>query len=122
MLDKFVATDFGQEVASNCAQRFLGDLPPATKLVVMFGLGTKGNYVRAARRLIERARPGRWLTVNEVAYTDGKVTFVHVEHFASQGTLLPNWLGENRHERARLGLAARKAVAAAVGARPLPAE
>jgi hypothetical protein len=110
MLDKFVATPFGHEVASRCSARFLGNLPPTTKLVVIFGLGNAGNYVRAARKLLEGARPGPWRTVNEVSYTDGKVTFVHVEHFASQGALLPNWLGENRHERARLGILAREAV------------
>lgn len=114
MLDKFVATPFGQRVSARCAERFLRHLPSATRLVVMFGLGSKGNYIREARKLVEKARPGRWRTVNEVAYSDGQVTFVHVEHFASQGALLPNWLGENRHERARLGLLAREAVRSAL--------
>lgn len=94
MLDKFVATAFGQEVAGNCATIFLASLPASTRLVIMFGLGTKMNYVREARRLIAAARPGAWRTVNDVAYTDGRVTFVHVEHFASQGAHLGNWLGE----------------------------
>lgn len=119
MLDRFVATSFGQEVAGRCSTRFLRDLPPATKLVVMFGLGTRGNYVREARKLVQQARPGQWRTVNEVSYTDGSVTFVHVEHFASQGALLPNWLGENSHERARLGILAREAVQGVAGNRPL---
>ncbi|HJU12538.1 MAG TPA: hypothetical protein VJ728_16760 [Candidatus Binataceae bacterium] len=114
MLDKFVATPFGQGVAARCSAKFLGQLPPKTKLVVMFGLGTKGNYIREARKLVQNARPGQWRTVNEVAYTDGKVTFVHVEHFGSQGALIPNWLGENKHERARLGILARQAVETAL--------
>src|SRR3954447_7618866 len=50
ILDKFVATTFGQEIAGSCSTKFLGRLPPATKLVLMFGLGTKGNYVREARK------------------------------------------------------------------------
>ncbi len=94
MLDKFVATDFGREVANQCALRFLSGLPETTRLIVMFGLGAKGGYVQAARRLIETARRGSWRWVNKVAYTDGRVTVVHVEHFASQGALIPNWLGE----------------------------
>lgn len=110
MLDKFVATSFGKSVAGQCSKRFLADLPDEVRAVVMFGLGTKGNYVKEARNLIEGARPGNWQMVNEVAYTDGKVTFIHVEHFASQGALLPNWLGENQHERSRLGALAREAV------------
>lgn len=110
MLDKFVATPFGQEVAGNCAAAFLADLPPRTRLVILFGLGTKLNYVREARRLISSVRPGDWRDINEVAYTDGKVTFVHVEHFAAQGALIPNWLGETGNARSILGLRAREAV------------
>lgn len=56
MLDKFVATPFGREVASNCAHQFLADLPSTTKLVVMFGLGTALNYVQESFKLYERAR------------------------------------------------------------------
>jgi len=95
MLDKFVASVFGRTIANNCASQFLKHLPAETKLVVLFGLGTKGNYVAEARKVIQQARPGPpWRTINEVAYTDGVVTFVHVEHFASQGRLIPDWCGE----------------------------
>jgi hypothetical protein len=117
MLDKFVATNFGKEVATNCATRFLANLPAEVRLVVMFGLGTNGNYVREARKVIQRARPGDWKTINEVSYTDGKITFVHVEHFKSQGNLIPRWLGETPHERSRLGVLAREAVQAALSLR-----
>jgi len=110
MLDKFVATPFGSEVTTRCTATFLSGLPPQTKLVVMFGLGSRGNYVREAKRVISSVRPETWRDVNEVAYTDGKITVVHVEHFAAQGRLLPNWLGVNNHARAALGLLAREAV------------
>lgn len=114
MLDKFVATDLGQRVAENCATEFLVNLPSRTKLVVMFGLGTKQNYVREAFKLFERVRPGRWRWINHVAYSDSIITVVHVEHFASQGALIPNWLGQNQHDRSKLGLMARSAVTAAL--------
>lgn len=114
MLDKFMATPFGSQIATNCSSQFLGYLPSRTRLVVMFGLGSKLNYVRAARRLIEEARSVKLNSVNDVAYSDGAVTFVHVEHFASQGALIPNWLGLNNHERAALGHMARDAVRAAL--------
>lgn len=114
MIDPFMQTGFGQEISTNCATRFLGALPPETKIVIMFGLGSKNAYVTAARKVIEKARPGAWRTVNEVAYTDGKIIVVHVEHFASQGALIPNWLGQTDHPRARLGILARAAVDQAV--------
>ena len=67
MLDKFMAAPFGKEVAGQCTSRFLSDLPRATRLAILFGLGTRGNYVTAARALIQKARGGTWRTVNEVA-------------------------------------------------------
>jgi hypothetical protein len=114
MIDQFMATRFGKQISSNCAARFLGGLPRETKLIIMFGLGARMGYVATARRAIESGRPSAWRMVNDVAYTDGKVTVVHVEHFASQGANIPNWLGEKDPPRARLGLSARDAVASAL--------
>jgi hypothetical protein len=110
MIDQFMATPFGQRVSTTCAQRFLSELPTETKLIIMFGLGAGRSYVGTARKAVEKSRPGPWRTVNEVAYTDDNVTIVHVEHFASQGANIPNWLGYNKHSRARLGVLARDAV------------
>ncbi len=109
-IDQFMATPFGQQISTRCATRFLRELPAETKLIIMFGLGTRLSYVETARRAIEMARPGHWRTINEVAYTDDKITVVHVEHFASQGANIPNWLGQNQNPRVRLGLLARNAV------------
>ena len=110
MLDKFVATSFGKEVSSNCTTQFLKSLPMQTKLVVMFGMGTKLSYVRESMALFQTARGGHWKWINDVAYTDGKVMVVHVEHFASQGALIPQWLGLKKHDRELLGSMAAIAV------------
>jgi hypothetical protein len=112
ILDKFVATPFGASVASNCTTAFLHDLPIETRLVVMFGLGSKLNYVASAYELFRRVRPGSWRKINQVSYTDGRITVVHVEHFAAQGALIPNWLGENDHARSHLGGLAQSGVKA----------
>jgi len=116
MLDKFVDTDFGKRVAQECSSRFLGNLPPQTKLVIMFGMGTKQNYVRESYKLFQYAKPGdwRWLE-NDVSYTDGKITVVHVDHFAVQGPLLKQWLGEVEHKRSKYGNAAISSVVHALG-------
>jgi hypothetical protein len=114
MIDEFMATEFGNQISTNCATRFLKTLMPTTKLIVMFGLGAGVSYVATARKAIEIARPGRWRTVNDVAYSDGNITVVHVEHFASQGANIPNWLGQNQHPRSRLGVLAREAVSSAL--------
>lgn len=115
MLDKFIVRDFGKDVLEACSTRFLRDLPNETKLIVMLGMGSKGNYIAAARQALAKARPGSWRIVNEVTYTDGRVVVVHTEHFASQGALLPNWLSGYGHERGRLGMLAREGAKLAVG-------
>lgn len=115
MLDRFVASDLGKIVVSNCTDRFMRDLPTPTKLVVMLGLGTRQGYVAACRRVFSETRPGPWRSENEVTYTDGKVVVVHTEHFAAQGPLLPNWLSGDRHERGRLGKLASAGVQLALG-------
>lgn len=115
MLDKFVATPFGREVAGNCADQFLAALPSVTKLVVMFGFGTALNYVRESFKLYERVRKGSWKWLNDVSYTDGKIIVVHVEHFASQGPLINQWRGVDGHSRGRYGRMAQESVALATG-------
>ena len=44
---------------------------------------------------------------NQVAYTDGSVVVVHVEHFAAQGALVPDWLGRDRQAEATTGVLAK---------------
>jgi hypothetical protein len=110
MLDRFVSTKFGSAVANRCASRFLGKLPPTVRLVVMFGLGTKLNYVDSAFAVFQAVRPAAWAKFNDVAHTDGHLMVVHVEHFASQGALTPDWLGTTAKPRADLGNQAREAV------------
>lgn len=107
---EFPKSTLGQEVSRNCMSTYLSALPSATKLVVLFGLGSKNRYVDLCFDLFKVARPGRWKKINAVAYTDDKITVVHVDHFAVQGAHLPNWLGENDHSRARFGEQAKLAV------------
>lgn len=114
MLDKFTGTAFGQEVSQNCTERFLKDLPARTRLIIMLGLGSKLNYVDASFELFQHARGGQWRRINEVAYTDGKVVVVHVEHFKSQGNLIPRWLGQQAHPRSHYSELAAQAVALAI--------
>ena len=109
MLDKFIASDFGAMVASNCVKQHLCGLPPSTRLVVLFGMGHKLNYVKSAYKLFESARGGNWRWLNEIAYTDENIVVVHVEHFASQGKLVPEWL-DATCERGRYGVIAKEAV------------
>jgi hypothetical protein len=98
MLGGFVSQEFGLRVAGACAEKHLGRLPAETRLVVMMGTGSKGNYVNEAERLIRQARgnPASWRRINAVSYGDDEVRFVHTVHFAAQGRLRGDWFGQTR--------------------------
>lgn len=126
MLDKFVATPFGATVTARCASTFLGNLPSETKLVVLYGMGSKLGYIDEAERLIRRARLAQgtsgWRRHDQVGYGDDRVTFVHAEHFRAQGSLIGDWLNERQksgkspnRERAELGQLAAAAARQALG-------
>jgi hypothetical protein len=116
MLGGFVTSPFGKRVSENCSTRFLSELPAETRLVVLFGLGARLGYVDQAEWLIHHARPAKsWRRHNSVSYGDEQVTFVHTVHFASQGSLILDWLGSpNKHgcisDRARFGRMAAETV------------
>lgn len=114
MLDKFIKTSFGQKIVNKCTENHLGNLPSKTKLVVMFGLGTKLNYVNECFKLYGKTITGKWKWLNEVTYSNGDITVVHVEHFQSQGAHISNWLGINDHPRSVYGKMARSSVIKAI--------
>lgn len=76
------------DIITNCIRRHLGDLPDSLKLVVMLGNGA--GYIDGCRRAIVSVRSGI-RSVNDVAYGDDQVMFVHTIHFAAQGRLVPEW-------------------------------
>lgn len=57
MLGAFMQSAFGRSVAGRCASSFLGSLPQPTRLVILYGMGKKLNYVDVSERLIQQARP-----------------------------------------------------------------
>ena len=111
---EFVKTDFGSKVAENCTKQFLGGLPPKTKLVILFG--NSQPYISAVRKLVKTARPlpGNWRKVNDVAYCDGSVTFVHVIHFCAWDDTIRNWLGAQDGTSKNKGIMAQDAVMGAL--------
>ena len=123
MLGAFVQSVFGRGVAGRCVSSFLQSLPEPTRLAILYGMGKNLSYVDVSERLIRQARSAcGWRRHDEVSYGDDQTTFVHVEHFRSQGRLIPDWLGEPDESgrprnpgRARLGVMARAAVARALG-------
>ncbi|WP_130429955.1 hypothetical protein [Rivibacter subsaxonicus] len=105
ILQKFAKGDLTAQVAKNCVERFLRDLPDRTKLVVL--LGNEARYIEFCREQVGRAR-GEARAVNAVSYDSMGVRFVHVIHAKAQGALVPDWLaGRNsQQEKRRLAVEA----------------
>ncbi len=67
----------GHHFTSACVDRHIGQLPKATRLVVL--LGNTDNYIKHISHLIGCSR-GNLNKINEVAYEAGGVLFVHASH------------------------------------------
>ncbi len=89
ILEKFLASKETREVAEACTGQFLGALPGRTKLVML--MGNSPDYVEQCMRLLQRLHPAI-RRINEVAYGDGRVTWVHSIHAKAQGRHIPEWL------------------------------
>ena len=89
ILEKFLASAETREIAHTCTEEFLSKLPSRTKLVLL--LGNSQDYVDGCQALFKRLYP-KIRQVNDVAYTDGVITWVHSIHAAAQGDYIPQWL------------------------------
>ena len=74
----------------NCSNRFLRRFPSQLKLVVMLGVGDE--YMKRCQRLIAAIHGGDFREVNPVAYSTGRVTWVHVTHPSGQNGHFEEWV------------------------------
>lgn len=114
ILQKFAKGDVTAQVAKNCVDQFLRELPARTKLVVL--LGNEARYIEFCKGQVERAR-GEARAVNAVSYDSVGVRFVHVIHAKAQGALIPDWLAGRNSQQEKRRLAV-KAVDAQLAVHP----
>lgn len=67
----------GHGFVARCAEQFVGNLDPETRLVVL--LGNSDGYMDAVARVVANVR-GSFSQINGVAFDAGNVRFVHVAH------------------------------------------
>lgn len=87
-----------------CMEQFLGRLPPRLETVVL--LSNDDSYVDACFDRIQRLHP-RTRRMNDVAYGDGRVTWVHIVHVGGPGiNHITSWLtGASNKQGRKRGLA-----------------
>ena len=89
ILEKFIANSETREVAYNCTDRFLSALPSRTKLVLL--LGNTEEYIEGCKSLFKRLCP-EIRTLNQVAYSNGRIAWVHAIHAKALGDYIPQWV------------------------------
>lgn len=87
---------FPLSVIHNCIERFLSALPERLKLIVM--LGIDDAYVENCRIVLSRLHTLH--SINDVSYTNGMVTWVHVAHPSRANVHLTTWLSGNPSQAA----------------------
>ncbi|MER9507207.1 hypothetical protein [Mesorhizobium sp. M0579] len=70
------------EWRDRCTDLYLSNLPPRLQIVVM--LSNDDQYIESCRTRITDLHPGTQ-RINDVAYGNGQVTWVHIVHFGGQG-------------------------------------
>lgn len=98
-----------------CTSQFLSALPPRLEIVVM--LSNDEPYVASCRNRITALHPAV-RPINDVAYGDGQVTWVHIVHFGGQGfNHMRDWLAFADNKAGRKGRMAFEAVQKALTSR-----
>ena len=101
-----------EEWRDRCTDLYLSRLPPRLQIVLM--LSNDASYMKGCRERITRLHP-ETRPINDVAYGDGKVTWVHIVHFGGQGfNHMNSWTAIADDKAGRKGRAARDAVLAAL--------
>jgi hypothetical protein len=80
-----------KRMLENCANQFLRYLPSQLRLVLMLGAAT--SYIARCQKLIGSIHADSFSSINPVAYSAGKVTWVHVPHpSGSNNGYIKDWV------------------------------
>lgn len=99
---------------ARCTDLYLSKLPSRLQLVIM--LSNDDGYIEQCRQRITRLHPST-RKINDVAYGDGRVAWVHVVHFGGQAfNHMADWMSCAGNKAGRKGTLARQAVECALSA------
>lgn len=80
---------FAGQIAHNCIEKYLTDLPEKTKLIIL--LGNDDKYMEYLEELLTKFYPDI-NRINQVAYKVKDKTFVHIAHPSGQNGHFGSWL------------------------------
>jgi hypothetical protein len=89
----------GADWIGNCMGRFLTKLPPRLETVIL--LSNDDAYTDACFDRVRRLHP-KTRRINQVAYSDGRVVWIHVVHFGGTGfNHMTSWLEGKANKQGR---------------------
>lgn len=87
-------------LVTQCTRRFLADLPPSVRVVVL--LGTGNPYIAGCKNVIRLLYGPGFREINEVAYATPGVTWVHIAHPSGLNGHFDSWVvGSKDHASGR---------------------
>lgn len=92
----------GSDWIGTCMSRWLSTLPPRLRPVIM--LSNEDAYVDACYKRVRQLHPNTRM-INEVAYGDDRVTWVHIVHVGGRGVNhIEDWIAgrDNKQGRKRI--------------------
>jgi hypothetical protein len=78
------------EIISNCTKQFLSIIPQKLMIVVM--LGVSDNYIKDCKNILKAINTTRFKTINDVAYVQNNILYVHLAHPSPGNGHLHNWI------------------------------
>jgi hypothetical protein len=98
----------GEDWIGKCTAQFLRELPPRLETVIM--LSNDDRYVQACFDRIKRLRPAT-RRINDIAYGDERVRWVHIVHFGGTGfNHMNSWMEGKPNKQGRKQELAREAL------------
>jgi hypothetical protein len=76
-----------------CSAQFLFSLPERLKLILMLGL--QDNYMMRCRQLVASLHRNEFKSINAVAYSNDRVTWVHVAHPSGANGSFNQWISDS---------------------------
>jgi hypothetical protein len=83
-------------VIDNCADTFLTDLPDTVRVILV--LGVNNTYIRKFRNKMRGLHPVGFREINEVAYENKCILWVHLTHPSKANGTLNAWLNGGANE------------------------
>jgi hypothetical protein len=84
------------EIIAQCTNTFIANIPKSVKVMIV--LGVTDAYVRSFRKTMQSLHPDGFREVNEMAYQNNNMLWVHVTHPSRGNGTIKAWLTQGTED------------------------